>query len=159
MPIGRMAVKYTRGFISTFRLSTSLVVRANTCVAMVAKNMCHVVSVMENGNLSRIHLLNTITIELNPIHALHRGQQCFTPNHQGVYYSHDVQQTFYFASDRLQRCHVRNVGLKRVANRGLVVVIPTCDSGSLVQISGVLTALKAESTSLIVVCTTPQSVP
>ena len=36
----------------------------------MAKSICHVVSVIENGNLSRIHLLKTITTELNAIQAL-----------------------------------------------------------------------------------------
>lgn len=50
--------------------STSEVVRERIWVAMVANSMCHVVSVMEKGKRSRIHLLKTITIELRTIQAL-----------------------------------------------------------------------------------------
>lgn len=46
------------------------VVRDKIWVEIVAKNICHVVSVIENGNLSNIHLLKTITIELRPIQTL-----------------------------------------------------------------------------------------
>ena len=44
--------------------------RDKTWVEIVANNMCHVVSVIEKGKRSRIHLLKTMTIELRAIHAL-----------------------------------------------------------------------------------------
>ena len=69
IPIGRIARRYSLVFISVL-LSTRVVVRARICVATVANNICHVVRVIEKGNLSRIHLLNIITIELKTIHSL-----------------------------------------------------------------------------------------
>jgi hypothetical protein len=46
-PIGKMAFMYTSLFIfSLWRESSMFVVRARTCVMIVAKSMCHVVRTM-----------------------------------------------------------------------------------------------------------------
>lgn len=75
-PIGTNAWRYT--FISNLVVvSMRSVVRVKILVAIVAQSMCHVVSVIEKGNRSRIHLLKMITTEERTIHILFQMSVAF----------------------------------------------------------------------------------
>lgn len=67
--IGTIVLIYKADVIFTL-LSIKSVVRAIICVEMLAKNICHVVRVIEYGNRVRIHLLRRIMTVLRKIQNL-----------------------------------------------------------------------------------------
>jgi len=72
-PIGTIALRYTFTVIATFfRPSSRVVVRASSCVMMVAKVRCHAVrrTGYWNLNVDKIHLLKRITLELRDIQII-----------------------------------------------------------------------------------------